>query len=101
MKLEKKHVRTLAKLARIGISEKEIPALLKDLASILSYVDKLASLDTKAVLETQYAQAGVNVWRSDIEVSCDPDVEERLLGAFPSGQDSFLEVQAVFENRTE
>jgi aspartyl-tRNA(Asn)/glutamyl-tRNA(Gln) amidotransferase subunit C len=101
MKLTEKTVELLAVLSRLRVSPEESRAYVQDLESILGYVEKLAALKTDGVAETQHADEGTNVWRDDVVKDCDPDVRRRLLAAFPRRNGDLLEVQAVFEGRTE
>jgi aspartyl-tRNA(Asn)/glutamyl-tRNA(Gln) amidotransferase subunit C len=42
-------VRRIANLARIGVTDDEVPALAKELSAILGFVEKLSELDTQGV----------------------------------------------------
>lgn len=94
-------IRHLAGLSRLKLEDEKIDAYAEDLASILGYVAKLAELDTSDVPEMAHAADLVNVRREDVVEGCDADVRERLLKAFPRREGDLLEVNAVFENRTE
>lgn len=49
MSVDEKLVRRIATLARIGVSENEVPALAKELSAILGFVEQLSELDTQGV----------------------------------------------------
>lgn len=101
MDLDATHVQHLAKLTRLSLPEGEASSYVHDLGAILGYVRKLTEIDTDGVPETAHADAGVNVLCEDDAQPCDPDLRRRLIAAFPRRNGDLLEVQAVFENRTE
>ncbi|MDP2664107.1 MAG: Asp-tRNA(Asn)/Glu-tRNA(Gln) amidotransferase subunit GatC, partial [bacterium] len=47
--ISKEEVKHIAKLARLGLSDKEIGKFQKDLSSILDYVEKLKKVDVSGV----------------------------------------------------
>ena len=65
MELDRKTVEHVAHLARLELTEAECQAAQKDLASILSYVDKMQQLDTSGVAATLGVQREYNVFRKD------------------------------------
>lgn len=65
-RISRADVRHLAKLARLSFSDLEIDSyLLKDLNSILTYVETMKELDTNEVPATKHAFKVKNVWRED------------------------------------
>lgn len=93
-------VQKLAKLSRLHLSDTEVEAFRDQIGSILAYVDKLQEVNTDDVPELQHAQNLVNVFREDV-VDCDFDIRNRAIALFPEKSGDLLEVQAVFESRTE
>jgi aspartyl/glutamyl-tRNA(Asn/Gln) amidotransferase C subunit len=91
----------LEKLARFTLTEKEVEMIPKQLEEILAYVGRLQNVDTSTVPAFVYQTDAVNVWREDIEESCTEEVRQRSLRAFPKSLGGALEVQGVFESRTE
>ena len=47
MSIDKNQVKKVAKLSRISLDDKKVESLVKDLASILNFVEQLNKLDTK------------------------------------------------------
>ena len=47
MPIDKNQVKKVAKLSRISLDDKKVESLVKDLASILNFVEQLNKLDTK------------------------------------------------------
>ena len=55
----------VAALARLELSEEQLPKLQKDLDSIVGYIASLSELDLTGVEPTAHAAALTNVWRED------------------------------------
>ncbi|WP_294502072.1 Asp-tRNA(Asn)/Glu-tRNA(Gln) amidotransferase subunit GatC [uncultured Victivallis sp.] len=55
----------VAALARLEISEEQLPKLQKDLDNIVGYIASLSELDLTGVEPTAHAAALTNVWRED------------------------------------
>lgn len=68
MKLTRDQVIHVAKLARLGLTEKEVEKFQKELSNILDYVEILSEVDTKGVEPTAQVTGLKNVTRKD-EVS--------------------------------
>jgi aspartyl-tRNA(Asn)/glutamyl-tRNA(Gln) amidotransferase subunit C len=49
MSVDENTVSRIANLARIGVTDDEVPALAKELSAILGFVEKLSELDTQGV----------------------------------------------------
>jgi aspartyl-tRNA(Asn)/glutamyl-tRNA(Gln) amidotransferase subunit C len=58
-------VRHIARLARIDVREADLGRLARELATILTYFDKLAELDTAGVAPLVHAVEGSNVLAAD------------------------------------
>lgn len=101
MKLSKEEVLHIADLSRLALTEDEVEEYRDQLGSILGYVDKLQELDTSGVAEFSHGSDLTNVFRSDVPNSCAPAEHDAVVNAFPRKQGTLLEVQAVFDDRTE
>ena len=101
MALSKEQIAAIAKLARLKLTPQETAMYQEQFGSILAYVDKLQELDTKDVPELAFAVATTNILREDEATHCDASVRNRLVAGFPMKKGDLLEVQAVFEDRTE
>lgn len=64
-KLSKDDVLKLAKLSRLRLSEDEVTRYQDELSSILAYVEKLSSVDTKGLKPTSQVTGLTNVMRQD------------------------------------
>jgi len=54
--LDKKQLRHLANLARVGLSDEELEKLMDDLNSILGYVDEINKLKSMSQYEVVYCK---------------------------------------------
>jgi len=87
MSVTKKDVEHVAKLARLGLSEKEKELFTKQLSQILGFADSLKKIDTKNTAPTSHAIPMKNVLREDKVFPCNnvddivangPDVEQHM-----------------------
>ncbi|KKR98222.1 MAG: Aspartyl/glutamyl-tRNA(Asn/Gln) amidotransferase subunit C [Candidatus Uhrbacteria bacterium GW2011_GWF2_41_16] len=101
MSLTIEEVHHIARLARLQITEEEAERYRVQIGSILEYVAKLQSLDTEGVPELAHGSGLSNVWRTDEVTSSDKINRASFLEAFPHREGDLLQVQAVFEERTE
>jgi len=99
--LNKEDILHIAKLARLSVSEEEVETYRAQLGSVLEYIDTLQAVNTDGVDELARATTGINVFREDQVEVVGEDTRSRIIEAFPRKQGDLLEVQAVFEDRTE
>lgn len=110
--IDSKTIEHLAELARIKITEKprrsgrgpDIPSsgekdtLVKDLSSILGYIEKLNEVDTNTV-EPLYQTTGlVNSVRNDEdrnEFKMSEALNEKLIGQSPHKENRFIKVKSI------
>lgn len=96
--IEKETVKHVALLSRLSLSEKELDIHSKQLASILSYINKLNEIDTSAVRPTSHVLASLkNVFRKDILKASLP-VDKTLANA-PSKEGDHFKVPQVIEGK--
>ena len=95
MKITKKEVEHVAKLARIALKDEEAEQLTQQLSDILTYVEKLNELDTKDVEPTSHVLPVRNVLRED-EVCGSIDRGKALVNA-PDRTEEFFRVPKVIE----
>jgi aspartyl-tRNA(Asn)/glutamyl-tRNA(Gln) amidotransferase subunit C len=96
MKLTIEQVEHIAALARLDLKPEEKALFLKQLSSILEYVDQLGRVDTSATEPMNHSVAVENVLRPDEVAACGEDVRRRLIGEFPDKDGDLLKVPAVF-----
>jgi aspartyl-tRNA(Asn)/glutamyl-tRNA(Gln) amidotransferase subunit C len=108
MKVTEKDVQYVADLANLELSPEEQTRMVRDLNSILGYVDKLNELDTKDVAPMAQVSERFGVdasktgterfayaWREDVVVPS-LDREEVMKGA-PASDGEFFKVPKVIE----
>jgi len=95
VKLTKKEVEHVAKLARLHLTEKEKAKFQKQLSSILDYISQLNQVDTKKVEPIAQITGLFNIFRKD---EVEPGMpREKMLKNAPDKKDGFLKVKAVLE----
>ena len=65
--ITKEEVQHIAKLARLGLTEKEIEKFQKELSSILDYIEKLKEVDISGIEPTSHSILLENIMRNDKE----------------------------------
>jgi len=95
MKITREEVEHVAHLARLKLSEEEIATFTEQLNSILYYMEKLGSLDTKGIEPTSHAVPLSTAFREDeVKESLPPD---KALQNSPDTDGSFFIVPKVIE----
>ncbi len=95
--ITKKEVKHIAKLARLGLKDKEIEKFQKELSSILGYIEKLKEVDISKV-KTEIQPIGIDeAARKDTEKP-KPKIEnsKKLLELAPAVKNSYLKVKSIF-----
>ncbi len=95
MAVDQKTVRRIAHLARIAVSEDEVPHLQRELNAILDFVEELGSVDVEGVEPMTSVVPMKMVWRHD-EVT-DHAGAATIVGNAPISEDSFFVVPKVVE----
>jgi aspartyl-tRNA(Asn)/glutamyl-tRNA(Gln) amidotransferase subunit C len=107
MKVTEKDVAYVADLANLELTDQERQRMLKDLNSILDYIDLLNELDTSDVppmaqISAKFEQpatkpenASGNAWREDVLVPCLPHAE--AMKNAPESDGEFFKVPKVIE----
>jgi aspartyl-tRNA synthetase len=89
------HVRHIAKLARLKLSESEALLYQKDLNSILEYVETLRELDAENVRPMSHVIPMQNVWREDKPGKTGK--AEEILSNAPKREKDFFKVPKIIE----
>ena len=95
MSVSSQQVRHIAKLARIGMSDAEIEALVPELNNILGWVEQLAEVNTDGV-EPLTAVIDQQL-RLREDVVNDGDIRDDVLANAPEAQHGFFAVPKVIE----
>ena len=97
MKLSNKDVIHLLNLTRIKLTKSEIESFREECSSVLDYVDRLQQVDTKGVEMHVPHSRGEGEWRADVPASCEKEMRDAILDAFPEKHGDLLKAPAVFE----
>jgi aspartyl-tRNA(Asn)/glutamyl-tRNA(Gln) amidotransferase subunit C len=95
MSVSSQQVRHIAKLARIGMSDAEIEALVPELNNILRWVEQLGEVNTDGV-EPLTAVIDQKLRLRD-DVVDDGDIRQDVLANAPEAQHGFFAVPKVIE----
>jgi aspartyl-tRNA(Asn)/glutamyl-tRNA(Gln) amidotransferase subunit C len=93
MKITADQVQHVARLARLQIDPGAMEKLASELATILTYVDKLNEVDTEGVPPTSHAIELINAFRDDVVHAHLP--REQALGNAPSQDEGSFVVPKV------
>jgi len=89
-------VKKLAALARIQVSEEDLPKFTKEFDAILTYVGLLEKLDLPQDLQSTPALR--NVFREDGEPTPPGTWTEKLTAAFPQKEEGSLVVKQIISH---
>jgi aspartyl-tRNA synthetase len=89
------HVRHIAKLARLKLTDSEVLLFQKDLNSILEYVETLSELDAENVPPMSHVIPMKNVWREDKPAKAGK--AEEILSNAPAREKGFFKVPKIIE----
>ena len=98
MPIDEKEVKRIALLARLKLAPEEEEKLTREMASIVSYIDKLKELDTTDVEPLAFGASGAsgaNVFRED--ESRPPSPADEMFSNAPDRKYSFYRVPRVIE----
>jgi aspartyl-tRNA(Asn)/glutamyl-tRNA(Gln) amidotransferase subunit C len=95
MSVTSQQVRHIAKLARIGMSDAEIEALVPELNNILGWVEQLGEVNTDGV-EPLTAVIDLKLRLRD-DVVTDGNIRDEVLANAPEAQHGFFAVPKVIE----
>jgi len=93
--ISKEEVQHIAKLARLGLSDKEIEKNRKELSKILDYVEKLKEVDVSQIEPASHSVKVENVMRED-ESSGSKFPSSELIEMAPDKKDEFIKVKSIF-----
>ena len=94
--ISKKEVQHIAKLARLGLTEKEEGKFQKELSSILDYIAKLKKVDISKTEPTSHPQQLENVVRID-EGQKAKEVNKKLRDLAPETKDGYIKVKSILK----
>lgn len=92
-------VKKVAQLARIDISESEVPEFAKNFQKILSYIDRLSTVNVEGVEPMSHVHGSVNVLRED--KAQESLSVESLKAIAPATSGRFIKVPLIIDQNTE
>jgi aspartyl-tRNA(Asn)/glutamyl-tRNA(Gln) amidotransferase subunit C len=95
MSVEPETVRKIARLARIAVSDDDVPGLTGELNGILGWIEQLGEVDTAGIEPMASVMPGTLRWRADL-VS-DGDIQDKVLANAPDAASGFFAVPKVIE----
>ncbi|MDR3124971.1 MAG: Asp-tRNA(Asn)/Glu-tRNA(Gln) amidotransferase subunit GatC [Endomicrobium sp.] len=93
----KEELETTAFLARIDIKDEEKEKYLKDINSMLDYIEILQEPSVATLKPTTHVTELKNVWRQDIVKPCSRETIEQMLNGAPEREGTFYKIKKVIE----
>ena len=93
MKIDKKLISDLAKLAKLDFDDKSSLDMQDDLKKIIGFVDKLSEINTDNIEPLVYLSEELNVMRDDMEVQNLP--QENALKNAPKKDSDYILVPKI------
>jgi len=85
----------IAKLARLGLSEKEKKKLEKEFPSILEFIDKLNEIKTDKIKPTAQVTGLEDITRKDVGQAKTSQETEKILELVPKVKDGHVKVKTI------
>ncbi|MDD2696721.1 MAG: Asp-tRNA(Asn)/Glu-tRNA(Gln) amidotransferase subunit GatC [Candidatus Pacebacteria bacterium] len=95
--ISEEEVKHIAKLARLGLTDKEVGKFQKELSSILDYFEKLKKIDVSDVEPSSRSFAAENVLRRDEIKEEQSKRNRKLLELAPETKDGYLKVKPIIK----
>jgi len=95
--LSKQEVQHIAKLARLGLTDREIGKYQKELSSILDYVEKLKKVDVSGIEPTSHSVKVDNAMRGDAASKKQETLTKKLMDLAPETKNGYLKVKSIFK----
>jgi aspartyl-tRNA(Asn)/glutamyl-tRNA(Gln) amidotransferase subunit C len=95
--IDENEVKHLAQLARIQLSDEEVPQLQKDLSRILEYVDALKQVNTDGLPEIAQVTGIKNSLRADEPTPASEEERQAILKNAPATEGGYFKVKEVFK----
>jgi len=95
--ITRKEVQHIAKLARLGLTEKEVRKFQKELSKILDYIEKLKEVDISKTEPTSHSIKVENVLREDASEEKNLEIRKKLIEMAPETKDGYLKVKSILK----
>ncbi len=97
MSVDKKDLQYVASLARLELDDSEIDSLTGQMNEIISFVEKINSLDTSSCSPSAHVLDISNQMRDDVVKQSSIETIEKILENAPHRQDTFIAVPRILE----
>ncbi len=97
MKLIRKEIEHIAKLARLDLTEDELEKYGSQLSNVLNYIDQLKEVDVAGVEPTAQITGLENIFRDDVVENWDAKEIDAALKQAPELEDGQIKVKRVLE----
>lgn len=95
--LTPEEVKHIAKLARLGLTDKEVEKYQKELSKILDYMEKLKEVDISGVEPMSHPVLVEGVVRKDAAIEKLSAESARLLELAPETKNNYLKVKSILK----
>ncbi len=95
--ISKQQVQHIAKLARFGLTKKEIKNFQKELSLILNYIEKLKEIDVSGVEPMSQPLKIKNVMRKDEKAPKSKAESLKFLELMPETKEGYLKVKSILK----
>ncbi|MDO8601823.1 MAG: Asp-tRNA(Asn)/Glu-tRNA(Gln) amidotransferase subunit GatC [bacterium] len=96
--IDENEVKHLADLARIKLTDEEVPQLQRDLSKILEYVDALKQVNTDGLPEIAQVTGLKNGVRADEPAVASMEERDAIFKNAPETENGYFKVKEVFKS---
>lgn len=93
--IEIKDIEKLAELSRVKISSSEKEAFLKDIGSVLEYVDQIKKVAGESIDILSLNDTKINIFREDENCHKTGEFTEALIDSAPKKEDGYIKVKKI------
>ena len=93
--IEKKEIKHIASLARLGLAERELESIQKSFSSVLDYIETLKEADISSIEKTFSEKKMKNIVREDVQKEIPKDKRNKLINMFPKTKNNYLKTKKV------
>ena len=93
--INKQEIIHIANLARIGMSQKELKKIQKNMSSILNYFNLIKKVNVSQVNPTSHSVLVENIMREDEKKERNIDFANKLVEAAPQRKERYVKVKSV------
>lgn len=94
--ISEQEVQHIAKLARLGLTKKEIKKFQKELSLILDYIEKLKEVDISGIEPDSRSILVENIMRNDEVKEEKIETKKKMIEQAPDKKEGYLRVKSIF-----